>query len=572
MPSTARSKLSAFAALGLDEALVTAVTGLGYEEPTPVQLQCIPLILSGKDLLAQAATGTGKTAAFALPMLQNLRSGAPAAAATAGRKSGRTAAVRTRGIVLVPTRELAMQVSEAIHKYGRGSGTTVVPVYGGASMPQQIRALERGADIVVATPGRALDHLRRGTLGLEGIQVVVLDEADEMLDMGFAEDIDAILEKAPKARQTALFSATMPPRLRKIAERHLREPERITIAREQPSGKVPLVRQIAYVVSRAHKEAALQRVLDIEAPESALVFCRTRLEVDSLVETLGAHGYRTEGLHGGMPQRQRESVMTRFRAAKLDLLVATDVAARGLDIRHLSHVFNYDLPCNPEAYIHRIGRTGRAGRSGTAITLTEPREHSLLRSIERVTRQKIEVVSLPTLADLRAKRLEVTAAAVREQLELGNLDDVRVVVESLAEEFDIVDVAAAAVRMAHASLGGDREDREIPAPVQPPSRDERKEGRKRGKAYADEHERFEVARLYVSAGRNIGIRPADLVGAITNEAGVTSRDIGSIEITERFSLVEVPDALADDIVRAMKRATLRGKKVLVRRERDGGSA
>ncbi|HYC00590.1 MAG TPA: DEAD/DEAH box helicase [Candidatus Limnocylindrales bacterium] len=568
MPASARSTQSAFATLGLDESLVTAVVGLGYEEPTPVQAQCIPLLLSGKDLLAQAATGTGKTAAFALPMLQNVRAAAPVSGAAA-RKAGKAGAARTRGIVLVPTRELAMQVSEAIYKYARGTDLTVVPLYGGAPMPQQIRALDRGADIVVATPGRALDHLRRRTLGLEAIGIVVLDEADEMLDMGFAEDIDAILETAPQTRQTALFSATMPPRLRAIAERHLREPERITIEREKPAGKVPRVRQVAYVVTRAHKEAALQRVLDVESAESALVFCRTRLEVDSLVETLGAHGYRTEALHGGMQQRQREAVMARFRAAKLDLLVATDVAARGLDIQHLSHVFNYDVPCNPEAYIHRIGRTGRAGRSGTAITLIEPREHHLLRSIERVTKQKIEVEPLPTVADLRARRLEATAAAVREQLEQGNLDDVRVVVQSLAEEFDILDVAAAAVRMAHASLGGDREDHEIPAaaPREQRGRDGRREPR-RAKAYVDEHEQFEVARLWVGAGRSAGIRPADLVGAITNEAGITSRDIGSIEIADRFSLVEVPDALADDIVHSMKRATLRGKKVLVRRERE----
>ena len=294
-------------------------------------------------MLAQAATGTGKTAAFALPMLHRLIESSPT-----GRR-------RTRGLVLVPTRELAMQVAEALHKYARGSGLFVAPVYGGASMLQQIRALDRGADIVVATPGRALDHLRRESLNLSALEVLVLDEADEMLDMGFAEDLDAILQATPATRQTALFSATMPPRILSIAQKHLRDPQRVTIAREKASGgKLPRVRQVAYVVGRAHKAAALQRVLDMEAPPSALVFCRTRVEVDTLVETLNAHGYRAEALHGGMQQRQRDVVMNRFRAAKADLLIATDVAARGLDIEQLSHVINYDLPSTYEDYTHRM--------------------------------------------------------------------------------------------------------------------------------------------------------------------------------------------------------------------------
>ena len=408
-------------------------------------------------MLGQAETGTGKTAAFALPMIQHLLQPTPKVAG--GRRSGPD----TRGLVLVPTRELAMQVAEATHKYARGTGLCVVPLYGGASMSQQIRALERGADIVVATPGRALDHIRRKSLNLTTVRVLVLDEADEMLDMGFAEDIDAILEATPETRQTALFSATMPPRLRAIAERHLRNPERITIGREKTAaGKLPRVRQVAYVVGRAHKAAALQRVLDMESPAAALVFCRTRLEVDTLVETLNAHGYRAEALHGGMQQRQREAVLGRFRAEKADLLIATDVAARGLDIQQLSHVFNYDVPSAPEAYVHRIGRTGRAGREGTAITLAEPREHRLLRSIEQFTRQRIEIATVPTVADLRAKRLELTRASLRERLVAGDFDDVRVVVESLAEEFDVLDIAAAAVKLAHAAAIGDGEEQDLP--------------------------------------------------------------------------------------------------------------
>ena len=561
MPSAPPSSSTSFEDLGLESSLLKSIAALGYEEPTPVQRETIPVLLSGRDMLAMAATGTGKTAAFALPMIQRL----------SAEPSDRKRRARTRGIVLVPTRELAMQVAEATHKYARGSGVTVVPLYGGASMLQQIRALERGADIVVATPGRALDHLRRQSLSLDAVEMLVLDEADEMLDMGFAEDIDAILESTPENRQTALFSATMPARLRAISERHLNDPQQITVAREkQAAGKLPRVRQVAYVVARAHKAAALQRVLDIESPTSALVFCRTRLEVDTLVETLNAHGYRAEAIHGGMQQRQRETVMNRFRAAKADLLIATDVAARGLDIQQLSHVFNYDVPSSPEVYIHRIGRTGRAGREGTAITLAEPREHRLLKSIERITKQKIEIQAVPTVADLRAKRLELTRAAVHERLVAGDFDDVRVVVEALAQEFDIVDIAAAAVKAAHLATAGDGdEDRDLPAPAVP--REERFRGPAAGPRTPRPRPRDDgrpTARVFIGAGRQAGIRPADLVGAITNEAGVQSRDLGAIEITDRFSLVELPEDMVDQVVEAMRKASLRGQRVSVRRDRD----
>jgi ATP-dependent RNA helicase DeaD len=384
--------------------------------------------------------------------------------------------------------------------------------------------------------------------------------------MGFAEDLDAILDSTPVERQTALFSATLPSRILSIAQKHLKDPQQITIARETtPAGKMPRVRQLAYIVPRAHKPAALQRVLDLESPASALVFCRTRLEVDSLVETLNAHGYRAEALHGGMQQRQRDAVMNRFRAGKADLLVATDVAARGLDVAQLSHVFNYDLPSAPDAYVHRIGRTGRAGREGTAITLMEPREHRHVRSIENLTKQKIDVRQLPTVADLRARRLELTRASLRERLLEGNLDEVRVVIESLAEEFDVVDIAAAAVKLAQAATDGGDEI-EIPEARRP-------EGPVSGAARESRSSRTigggkDVARIFIGAGRHAGVRPADLVGAITGEADITSRELGAIEIADRFSLVEVPQERADDIVAAMKKATLRGQKVQVRRERE----
>src|SRR3954470_12714196 len=450
--------LISFPALGLRAELTDIVAALGYEEPTPVQREAIPLILEGRDLLGQAETGTGKTAAFALPMLQLIVNAKPPQR-------------KTCGLILVPTRELAMQVAEAVHKYAKGVGLTVLPLYGGAPMHSQISGLQRGASVVVATPGRALDHMRRKTLQLDQLCVLVLDEADEMLDMGFPDDLDAILQATPASRQTALFSATMPARILAIAGRHLKNPARVTIAREKTAaGKMPRVRQVAYVVARAHKPATLARILDMEDPVATLVFCRTRIEVETLVETFNAHGHRSEALHGGMEQRQRDRVMGLFRSKKADLLIATDVAARGLDIEHLSHVVNYDVPASPEAYLHRIGRTGRAGRGATAITLAEPREPRLLRAIENFTRAKIDVATIPTVADLRARRLDLTRASLRELLLAGDLDDVRVVVESLGEEFDIVDIAAAAVKLAHAAEAGEDATADIPAVAVPADR------------------------------------------------------------------------------------------------------
>lgn len=535
------AKANGFTTLKLAKPLLAAIAGLGYEEPTPIQREAIPVLLEGRDVLAQAATGTGKTAAFALPLLHRLT-------------SSRSTTRAPRALVLVPTRELAMQVAEAIHKYGRDAGATVVPIYGGASMQHQMRSLSRGADVIVATPGRALDHIRRGSLDFSAIEVVVLDEADEMLNMGFAEDMEALLEATPATRQTALFSATMPKRILTIAQRYLTAPTRITISLEKPSAaKTSRVRQIAYVVARPHKAMALQRVLDSENPASSLVFCRTRIEVDTLVESLNAHGYRAEALHGGMQQRQRDTVMRKFREGNSELVVATDVAARGLDIEQLSHVFNFDVPSAPDAYVHRIGRTGRAGRDGIAITLVEPREHRLLRTIENVTKQKIEVRPLPTVADLRAKRLELTRASIRERLLEGDFDDMRAVVQSLAEEFDVVDVAAAAVKIAHASVARADDGPDVESAPRPRN--------------SPPH-RSETVRLFIGAGRQSGVRPADLVGAIANEAHVDSSSLGAIEISDRFSLVEVPAALATQIVKALRRATVRGEKVQVRLERE----
>jgi len=559
-----------FAALGLDPRLVDALAALGYEEPTPVQREAIPPLLEGRDVLGQAATGTGKTAAFALPLLHRVTPDADPRS-------------RTTALILVPTRELAMQVAEAVHKYGKSLGIRALPIYGGAAMEAQLRMLKHGVDVVVATPGRALDHIRRKTLRLDSVRTVVLDEADEMLDMGFAEDLEAILEATPADRQTALFSATLPPRIAEIANKHLKDPVRVRIDREVvPAGSAPRVRQVAYIVARAHKIATLGRVLDVEHPTSAIVFCRTRTEVDELTESLNGRGYRAEALHGGLSQEQRDRVMKRFRANTADLLVATDVAARGLDVQHVSHVVNYDVPSAAEAYVHRIGRTGRAGREGVAITLAEPREHRLLRNIEQQTRQKIEIAAVPTVADLRARRLELTRASLRETILSGDLDHFRVVVDSLAQEFDIMDVAAAAVKQADARDRAE-EEQEIPAVTLRNERPAPRGGRDRGpvpKGHAERAERpkrgkreaitpeWNVTRIYVGAGRKANIRPADLVGAIVNEAGIDPRAIGAIQITDRFSLVEVPDEVADEIIGTLRAATIKGRRVPVRRDRE----
>ncbi len=545
-----------FAALGLRDELLRTIAALGYEEPTPIQRKTIPHLLTGADLLGQAATGTGKTAAFALPLLDGIEPGAPAVPCA---------------LVVVPTRELAVQVSEAIFKYGREQQVKVVPIYGGQPIPRQLQALKRGVHVVVATPGRAIDHIRRGSLDLDAIRTVVLDEADEMLDMGFTEDIETILERTPAERQTVLFSATMPPRIDAIARRFQRDPIRVKIgAGDTPAGET-LVRQTAYIVPRSHKASALSRILDIESPTSALVFCRTRTEVDELTQTMNGRGYRAEALHGGMDQKQRDRVMGRLRDGSAELLIATDVAARGLDIDTLTHVVNYDVPSASESYVHRIGRVGRAGREGVAITLVEPRQRRLLGNIERLTKQTIAIEKVPTVGDLRARQIEVTVDAIRDALASDDLEDYEAVALGLAGEADDHTIALAAIKMFHQARGATTDEAEIPDVSARPEK-KRRENEHYGKG-----SKFTKPKpgpkgnvgpgtglVYVGLGRKAGIRPGDLVGAIANETDLTGREIGPIRISDNYSVVGVPEAAVESVVQAIKASSIRGKKARAR--------
>jgi ATP-dependent RNA helicase DeaD len=542
-----------FTDLGLGSPLLKAVKDVGYEAPTPIQIATIPLMLAGRDVIAQAQTGSGKTAAFGLPIIEEID----------------PKQRRVQALILEPTRELAIQVSEALHKYGRYKDVETLPIYGGQPYERQIRGLQRGAQIVVGTPGRVMDHMRRGTLHLDGLRVVVLDEADEMLNMGFIEDIEWILAQAPEERQTALFSATMPPRIAEIATRYMREPERITIAGKQMT--VPQVRQSSYEVPRGRKVDALTRILDAETPSSAMIFARTKVGVDELGEALMARGYEVETIHGDLSQAQRERVMRRFRSGQADVLVATEVAARGLDIPDVSHVINYDIPESAEAYVHRIGRTGRAGRAGAAITLVTPREVRWLRQIERITRGRIEPRRLPTLADVAERRREALkqqVLAVLESQDDGYASYLETI-NDLADEHDAAEVAAALLKLYAEETGRtttpEQQENDIAtfAAAAPPASGPRGEAG--------------MVRLFINVGRNQGARPQDFVGAIANEAGIPGRAIGAIDIFDDYSFVDVPREFVDRVLAGMRGAKIKGRPVNVEiaqgapagRERDG---
>ena len=545
-----------FASLGLGSRLCETLAALGYEEPTPIQRKTIPRLLDGVDLVGQAATGTGKTAAFALPIVEAIEPGGPTAPVA---------------LIVTPTRELAMQVSEAIFTYGGKGDIKVVPIYGGQPIHRQLQALRRGVHVVVATPGRAIDHIRRGSLALDDIRTVVLDEADEMLDMGFTEDIETILEQTPSERQTVMFSATMPPRIESIAKRYLRDPERIKVGFDESSAGKTLVRQTAYIVGRSHKAAALGRVLDMEGPTSAIVFCRTRTEVDELAQTMNGRGYRAEALHGGMDQQQRDRVMGRLRDGTAEVLIATDVAARGLDVDTLTHVVNYDVPSAAESYVHRIGRVGRAGREGVAITLAEPRQRRLLGNIERLTKQTIEIRTVPSVADLRTRQIEVTRSRVLESLMETDLEDYVAVLDGVDDEHDYRSIALAAIKLFHHERGAVTDEAEIPDVSEPRSKGKsrQRDGAERGpKGKGGKKPKGNVGPgtglIYVGLGRKAGVRPGDLVGAIANETDLTGREIGPIRISDNYSVVGVPEQAVDTVVKAIRATTIRGKKAKAR--------
>jgi len=523
-----REDAQSFADLGLSEPILKIIAEVGYEAPTPIQEKTIPPMLAGRDLIGQAQTGTGKTAAFAIPILEKLD---PTLA-------------EVQALVLAPTRELAIQVAEAIHTYSKYVGrVSVLPVYGGQPIQLQLKRLERGVHVVVGTPGRVMDHLRRGTLRLEAVRVVVLDEADEMLRMGFIEDVEWILSQAPAGRQTALFSATLPREVRRIAERHLRTPVAIEI--EHRTLTVPATEQRYLNVSPQQKLDALARLLETEPTEAVLIFTRTKNGAAELAERLQGRGYAAEAMHGDMNQAQRESVIRRLRTGQVEIVVATDVAARGLDVERISHVVNYDVPNDVEAYVHRIGRTGRAGRSGIAVLFISPRERRMMTEIERYTGQRIAPMKMPTQADVAARRIGLFKDSIRRTVQEGDLDLYLTLVEELVEEgLELAEIAAGAARLA-------RGDKPLEIEVEPePQQVPRAEDG--------------MVRLFIGAGSRAGVRPGDIVGAIANEADVPGKAIGSIDIYDRFTFVEVPAQYQGQVLQRMARATIRGRPVEIR--------
>ncbi len=532
-----------FEDLHLGKALLQSVRDVGYEEPTPIQMQTIPVLLAGKDVIAQAQTGSGKTAAFGLPIIESID----------------PRLRQVQALILCPTRELAIQVAEALHKYGRHKEVDTLPIYGGQPYERQFRGLQRGVQIVVGTPGRVMDHMRRGTLSLDAVRFFVLDEADEMLDMGFIEDIEWVLEQAPAERQTALFSATMPTRIAELARRYMKDPRRITVAGRQMT--VPETRQSFFEVPRARKVDALTRILDAETPSVTMIFCRTKLGVDELGESLMARGYGVETLHGDLSQVQRDRVMRRFRSGQAEILIATDVAARGLDIPDVSHVINFDVPESAEAYVHRIGRTGRAGRTGEAITLVAPRETRWLRQIERIIRARIEPRRLPTVADVAERRREAMKERIREVLQSEDqyapyLD----AVGDLAEDHDALEVAAAVLK-----LYADETGRGTPT-------DLKEDDLATFVAAGSGRGETGMVRLFLNAGRQQNIRPQDVVGAIANEAKIPGKSIGAIDILDAYTFVDIPSEFVERVLQALQTASIKGRRVNAQVAEQGDGA
>ncbi len=531
-----------FASLTLREELVQAITGLGYAEPTPIQSAIIPIMLSGADVIGQAQTGTGKTAAFALPILQNF---APQR--------------YVQALILAPTRELALQVADSMTVYGKHLDVRILAVYGGQPYGPQISRLNRGVDVVVGTPGRLLDLIERNALNLKHVRVLVLDEADEMLNMGFMEDVERILAETPSERQTALFSATMPPRIRSLANRFMRDPQHVHIKRDTLT--LASTEQRYYLVHEADKTNALTRLFEIEPIKSALIFARTRAETATLANELVVRGIPAEAIHGDLDQNARERVLGRFRANQLKVLVATDVAARGLDIEDISHVFNYHLPDDAEVYVHRIGRTGRAGRAGVAITLVSPRDKRRLREVEALTKQPIKKMELPTVAEIHRHREEEVVEKVKVWLGRGRFKrELEMAQELVDAGHDPLDVAAAALKIARA----DEKQRPIAEIEEVKTRvDDRRVGRnneKRKKEFVRDGKRRDsrrgdgsreegMVRLKLNKGKMHGIRPNDIVGTIAFHANIPGYSIGKIRIEDKHTLVDIPEDLVEQVIK-----------------------
>jgi ATP-dependent RNA helicase DeaD len=540
-----------FADLGLEPRVLKAVRELGYETPTAIQAATIPPLLEGRDVVGRAQTGTGKTAAFALPVLNRLSHAQKAPEA----------------LVLCPTRELALQVCEAFARYSAHlPGVHVLPVYGGQGYGVQLSALRRGVQVVVGTPGRVIDHLDKGTLDLTQLRFLVLDEADEMLKMGFAEDVETILADTPADKQVALFSATMPGPIRTIAKRYLKDPVEVHI--KGRTSTVATTSQRYLKVSYSQKLDALTRILEVENFEAMIIFARTKQETEQLAERLRARGFAATALNGDVAQVQRERIISQLKDGRLDILVATDVAARGLDVDRITHVVNYDIPTDTESYVHRIGRTGRAGRSGDAISFVTPKEFRLLHAIEKATRQEITAMPLPTIDDVNSTRLSKFDDAITTALASDAVDTFRDIVAHYVREHDVpeVDVAAALAIVLQGDVPLLLE--EAPEPLQRPERPARGEAGARGPQR--DRGRVELATYRINVGRRHRIQPRQIVGALANEGGLGRDDFGHIDIRIDHSLVELPAHLSPEIWQALSETRISGKLIELRRWEDRG--
>jgi len=545
--SDAKTGATSFRDLKLSEPLIKVLDDIGYETPTPIQEQSIPPLMSGRDILGHAPTGTGKTAAFALPLLSRID----------------VKNKKIQVLTLTPTRELAIQVAEAFQHYAANiKGFHVLPVYGGQEYGGQIRQLKRGVQVVVGTPGRLKDHIRKGTLKLDGLRALVLDEADEMLRMGFIEEVEWILERTPENRQMALFSATMPKQVERIARRYLNNPQEISIKTKTATAET--IRQRFWQVSGVHKLDALTRILEVETFDAILMFVRTKVATTELAEKLEARGYAAAAMNGDMAQNHREQTVDRLKKGSLDILVATDVAARGLDVDRISHVINYDVPYDIEAYIHRIGRTGRAGRRGDAILFVAPRERRMLSAIEKATRQKIERLVLPTTETVNNKRIATFKQKITDTLAVGELGFMQGLIEQYRQEHDVpaVEIAAA---LAKISTGG----KSMLLSPDKPKADEkaRREDKVKSKGSRNPQRKVEAGqeRFRIAVGHVHGVKPGNIVGAIANESGLDGEYIGQIEIDAEFSFVDLPKGMPDDVLTDLKKVRICGQPMRIRR-------